>query len=98
LERTLTNRETATSLVLTELAMEIVLDAFAPVGDSLPSDAALLETADRRDRIHQAQGMVMVTLGISLQEALARMRALAFASDLELADLAAEILAGRTRL
>jgi GAF domain/ANTAR domain len=96
--RTLTNREIATSLVLTELAMEIVLDAFAPVGVPTPSDIPLLGAADRRDEIYQAQGMVMVALGISLHEALARMRALAFASDLELADLAVDILSGRTRL
>ena len=42
--------------------------------------------------------MLMVELGISLEEALARMRALAFASDQVLADLAADIVARRTRL
>jgi hypothetical protein len=42
--------------------------------------------------------MVMVDLGITLQEALARMRAQAYASDQDLADLAADILAGRTRV
>jgi hypothetical protein len=42
--------------------------------------------------------MVMVDLGISLQEALARMRAQAYASEQDLADLATDILGGRTRL
>jgi len=96
--RTLTGREIATSLLLTELAMEIVLDAFAPVGDPMPPEEPLLGSADRRDLIYQAQGMLMVQLGISLEEALARMRALAFASDQVLADLAADIVARRTRL
>jgi hypothetical protein len=40
----------------------------------------------------------MVELGISLQAALARMRAHAFVADQTLADLAVDILAGRTRL
>jgi hypothetical protein len=40
----------------------------------------------------------MVELGISLQGALARMRAHAFVANQALADLAADILASRTRL
>jgi hypothetical protein len=95
--RTLTIGDTATSLLLAELATEIVMDAHAPTGGRLPHAVPLLG-ADRRDEIYQAQGMVMVDLGISLQEALAHMRARAFASDQELADLAADILARRTRL
>jgi hypothetical protein len=42
--------------------------------------------------------MVMVQLGVTLPEALARMRAHAFAADRQLSDLAADILAGRARL
>jgi len=96
--RTLTTQEIATCLVLTELATGIVLDALAPAGDPGPLDVPLLGAADRHAQIYQAQGMVMVRLGISLHEALARMRAHAFATDQDLADLAADILAGRTRL
>ena len=36
--RTLTGSEITTSLLFTELAMEIVLDAFAPVGDPMPPE------------------------------------------------------------
>jgi GAF domain-containing protein/ANTAR domain-containing protein len=96
--RTLTSDDIATSLMLTELAMEIVLDVFSPGGGPAPSGTPLLGAPDRRDAIYQAQGKVMVELGISLQEALARMRARAFAADQGLADLAADILAGRARL
>jgi len=96
--RTLTTREIAISLLLTELAMEIVLDAFAPVGEPMPSKEPLLGSPDRRDQIYQAQGMLMVELGISLEEALARMRALAFSSGQELANVAADIVARRTHL
>jgi hypothetical protein len=96
--RTLTVQETSTGLVLTELATEVVLDTFAPVGAPAGSDAPLLGPGNRRAEIYQAQGMVMVHLGVGPEEALARMRAHAFATDQDLADLAADILAGRTRL
>jgi ANTAR domain-containing protein/GAF domain-containing protein len=96
--RTLVRDETATVLLLAELAMEIVLDALAPVGEPAPLDVPLLGPPDRRAQVYQAQGMVMVDLGISLQEALARMRAQAYASGQDLPDLADDILAGRTRL
>lgn len=96
--RTLTDHDTSTSLMLTELATEIVLDTYAPVGDHAPADVPLLAPDYRRDGIYQAQGMLMVALGVSLQEALARMRAHAFATDQELAAVAADILAGRTHL
>ena len=45
--------------------------------------------------IYQAQGMTMVDLGVPLPEALARMRAHAYATDQDLADLATDIIAGR---
>jgi len=96
--RTLSNDDTATSLALTELAMEMVLDAFSPVGEPTPPGVPLLDGADGRDEIYQAQGKVMVELGVSLQEALARMRAHAFTADQALAELATDILAGRARL
>jgi hypothetical protein len=96
--RTLTDHDTATSLMLTELATEIVLDTYAPAREHTLVDVPLLRPDDRRDEIYQAQGMVMVALGVSLREALARMRAHAFASNQELATVAADILAGRTRL
>jgi hypothetical protein len=96
--RRLASDETATILLLAEMAMEIVLDALVPAGDPPPPELPLLGATDRRSQIYQAQGMVMVELGISLEEALARMRAQAYASDQDLADLAADILAGRTRV
>lgn len=96
--RSLSQQEIATSLLLTELATEVVLDALAPIEEPTVPDVPLLGGADRRTQIYQAQGMVMVDLGTSLEEALARMRAHAFANDQDLADLAADILAGRARL
>ncbi len=51
-----------------------------------------------RSEVYQAQGMVMIDLGIGLADALARMRAHAFASGIDLDVLARDIIAGRTRL
>jgi hypothetical protein len=96
--RILTDHDTATSLILTELSTEIVLDTYAPFGDHTSVDVPSLGPDDHRGEIYQAQGMVMIALGVSLREALSRMRAHAFATNQELAAVAADILAGRTHL
>lgn len=56
------------------------------------------EAFEHRAALFQAQGMVMVQLGISLAEALARIRAYAYATDRPLSEVAADILAHRIRL
>jgi hypothetical protein len=48
--------------------------------------------------LHQAQGMVMVQLGVSLAEAMARLRAYAYAHNRRLSDLASDIVARRVVL
>jgi hypothetical protein len=61
-------------------------------------DADGLDDAlDNRIELFQAQGMVMVQLGVSLVEALTRIRAYAFAQDRRLTDVAADIVARRLR-
>ena len=57
-------------------------------------EAGLSASLVDRARIHQAQGMVMVDLRVSLAEALSRMRARAFASDTTLLDVADQVIAG----
>ena len=49
---------------------------------------------DPRAEVHQAQGMVMVDLGVDLAEALVRMRAHAFTEGLAVIDLARAIIGG----
>lgn len=61
-----------------------------PAG-KFPFDEALVGRFD----IYQAQGMVQVQLGVSLHEAMARLRAHAYAQDRPLSELAADILARR---
>jgi hypothetical protein len=75
-----------------KVATEIILDAGTTRGGEL--DPALAAPLGDRDRIHQAQGMVMVDLGISLVDALARMRAHAFARNLTLVEIAHQVIAG----
>ena len=64
-------------------------------GELAPGLGAAL---DYRAEIYQAQGMIMVARDIGAVEALARMRAQAFALNQTLLALALEILAGVERL
>ena len=84
----------ATALAFARAATELFLDGgtMTKVGEL---DAGLAASLGDRARIHQAQGMVMVDLGVPLAEALTRMRARAFALDVTLLELAIEVLAGR---
>jgi hypothetical protein len=74
-------------------ATELVMDGgVVTAGGEL--DPGLAAPFGDRDRIHQAQGMVMVDLGVSLPEALTRMRARAFALNLTMIELARKVIAG----
>ena len=48
--------------------------------------------------VYQAQGMVMVQLDVSLQEAMSRLRAYAYVNDRRLNDVAADIVTGKLRM
>jgi AmiR/NasT family two-component response regulator len=48
--------------------------------------------------VYQAQGMVMVDLGVGLDEALVRLRGHAFVEGRPVAAVARDIVAGRLRL
>lgn len=85
------------ALIFADIATEVLLDAALPherqvfeqeLGSALDTDAC----------VYQAQGMIMAELGIPLSAALARMRAHAWATGQDLADLASEIVAGRATL
>jgi hypothetical protein len=75
------------------VATDLLLDG-GTVSQSGDLDVGLSTSLVDRARIHQAQGMVMVDLRVSLAEALTRMRARAFASDTTLLDLAEQVIAG----
>jgi hypothetical protein len=54
--------------------------------------------ADAGAEVHQASGMLSVQLGVSVGEALVRLRAHAFAADRPLSEVAAAVVAHRLRL
>ncbi len=86
-------------LLLAELATEMLLDDPAGTADAPHADRnAMVAGSDFRDAVYQAQGMLMITLGVGLGEALARLRAHAYANGQDLSDLATDIVAGRTQL
>ena len=87
----------ADALVVADVAARWVLEAQA--GASLDTVAEELEAgADFHFAVHNAAGMVSVQEGISVTEALIRLRAFAFSSDRLLADVAQDVIARRLRL
>lgn len=87
----LDEQELTACLIFAEVATELLLDS-SPTGDH--PDPRLHAAIHVHDVVYQAQGMVMVDLSATLESALARMRAVAFAENLSLQELAAEIVTG----
>jgi hypothetical protein len=93
----LTDDQHADALVMADVAARWVLEAQA----GAPPDALAAELeigADFHFAVHNAAGMISAQLEISVTEALIRLRAFAFTSDLLLADVARDIIARRLRL
>jgi hypothetical protein len=93
----LTNDQHADALVVADVAARWVLEAQA--GAPLDTVSAELELgADFHFAVHNAAGMISAQLGISVTEALIRLRAFAFGNDRLLADVARDVVARRLRL
>ena len=87
----------ADALVVADVAARWVLEAQA--GAAPDAIARELEIgADFHYIVHNAAGMVSVQNGISVAEALIRLRAFAFSSDRLLADVAGDVVARTLRL
>jgi hypothetical protein len=87
----------ADALVVADVAARWVLEVQA----GAPSGAVAEELqigADFHHVVHNAAGMVSVQEGISVTEALIRLRAYAFSSDRLLADVAQDVVARKLRL
>jgi hypothetical protein len=93
----MSREDVAQSLTFAEIARTTLLDGQhrAPAG-GLPD--GLAGALGYRAEVFQAQGMVMVQLGVSLTEALARIRAYAYAEGRPLADVAHDIVARTLQL
>jgi hypothetical protein len=87
----------AQAMTFADLAVETLLDGqeHAEVGRP-PQD--LDQALDPHYVVYQAQGMTMIDLGVSLDEAMARLRAYAYAHERPLRDVAADIVAGSLQL
>ena len=93
----MTDDQYADSLVLAGVAARAVLAMQAhAVPGTLSTE--LEEGADFRFVVHQASGMVAVQLGVSVREALARLRAYAFGNELLLSEVAEAIVTRKLRL
>jgi hypothetical protein len=92
----LSSRELRHALMFAEVALTTLLDGQenAPPGTAADGLAGVVE---HRAELFQAQGMAMVQLGVSLADAMARMRAHAYAQNRRLGEVAADIVARRLR-
>ncbi len=86
----LTRSELAQALSFAQLATSSLLEAQEHAPDGQP--AGLGDALDASLEVYQAQGMVTVQLGVSLVEALARIRAYAYANDQDLVSVARDIV------
>jgi hypothetical protein len=93
----LSSDQDADSLVVADVLAATILGmaAAAPPG-MLPAE--LDGAVGHRAEVHQATGMASVQLGVSVEDALAAIRAYAFAHDLPVTRVATEIVACRLRL
>jgi GAF domain/ANTAR domain len=94
--RALSSEEISACLIFVEVVNETLMDGAGDAGNLTPP--SLAGAVSSRAEVYQAQGMVMVDLGVSLADALARMRAYAFSTGQTLNGLAVDIVEGRTRL
>ena len=92
----LTQRALSQALTFATVAMRLLLDTQHAPGAGAGTD--LDDALAYRLEVYQAQGMVMVDLGVSLDEAMARMRAHAYAHERSLTDVARDIVDGSLNL
>lgn len=92
----LSGAELRQAFAFTDLAVRTLLDG---QDDAIPGAAAdgLDEAIEHSPELFQAQGMVMVQLGVSLAEALVRIRAHTYAENRRLNCVARDIVARRLR-
>lgn len=80
------------ALSFAEVATLTLLDSQREAGEV---DGMLWDAVDNRYEVFQAQGMVMVQLGVPLEEAMVRLRGYAYSRDRRLGEVAKDIVAGR---
>lgn len=91
----LTAGEFRDALTFADIAVMTLLDGQARAAPGTAADGLDDEVVGQRAELFQAQGMVAVQLGVSLADALARLRAYAYAEDRALGDVARDVVARR---
>jgi hypothetical protein len=86
----LTGPELRSAFAFAEVTMEALLD--------LEENGDAVLDVGHRAQLFQAQGMVMMQLGVSIGEALVRLRAYAFAENRRLEEVARDVVERRLRL
>ncbi len=91
----LTSSQLGDALVLADVVSVLLLGPEDHSGRDFIRDAI---SSDHHAEVYQATGMVSVHLGVTLADALARLRGHAFAHGLPISAVAREIVSGRLRL
>jgi GAF domain/ANTAR domain len=90
--------ELSDALTFADAATQLLLDLQAQdTAQRIPAPHALAVLDDRAE-VHQATGVVSVRAGVSLAQALALLRARAYAEDRPIGDLARDVLDGLVHL
>lgn len=91
----LTDDQHADALVVADVATHATLAVATPTRADLLDD--LFDLGQNQLEVHQATGMVAVQLSAGIGDALARLRAYAYAEDRTLSAVAADVVARRLR-
>jgi hypothetical protein len=91
----LSDDEHADALIMAEVVAQAVLTMQATPWGTFAAELA--SDRDRRSVVHQAVGMVSVQLGVTVDEALVRLRAHAFGNNRPVAELARDVVDRRVR-
>jgi len=84
------------ALILADIALHDLVEAVSRTRPGTVETAA--DVMDGPREIYQAQGIVMVQLGVDIVEAMVRLRAYAYAHDRALADVAHDVVTRRLQL
>lgn len=82
---------------IADAAAGALLDMRSGTAMDLPADTAPVGASYRLE-VHQATGMVSVQLGVPMDEAFRRLRAYAYARDLDIDDVARTVVIGGLQL
>jgi hypothetical protein len=92
---TLDSEQLVTARRLADIAFLGLLDIMAGLSDPQMNEADVSQLL--RADVHRAAGMIMVQAGVSIEDALVRLRAYAFSSGRSLSDIATEVVERRLR-